>query len=184
MNGEIIQGLTSDKYDHFQHFNFIFSQNFISLFGGLSNDGIDLRVRYNPGIWYTSFGCINIVVSPMSTFNSDLALNPCTMHWNPLMTVVDEPHNWVTKAHFYTRSQGQCSTQIKHSLLVQKLKSAPKGFTLRVKAEIEKNLFNLPQVTNNCRALWPCIGPKAEKRIPSKFGKPICNSWGQCSSIY
>jgi hypothetical protein len=32
-------------------------------------------------------------------------------------------------------------------LLVQKLKSAPKGFT---QVEIEKNLFNMPQVTNKC----------------------------------
>jgi hypothetical protein len=30
-------------------------------------------------------------------------------------------------------------------LLVQKLKSAPRAFTLGVKAEIEKSLFNLPQ---------------------------------------
>jgi hypothetical protein len=35
-------------------------------------------------------------------------------------------------------------------LLVQKLKSAPMGFTLGVKAGVEKNLFNLPQVTNKC----------------------------------
>ncbi len=50
MSGAIVQGVTSDNYDHFQHFNFIFSQSFISLCGGLSNDGIDLRVRYHPGI--------------------------------------------------------------------------------------------------------------------------------------
>jgi hypothetical protein len=31
-------------------------------------------------------------------------------------------------------------------LLVQKLKSAPKAFTLGVKAELEKNLFNLPKL--------------------------------------
>jgi hypothetical protein len=36
-------------------------------------------------------------------------------------------------------------------LLVQKLKSAPKGFTLGGNAEIEKKkLFNQPQVTNKC----------------------------------
>jgi hypothetical protein len=35
-------------------------------------------------------------------------------------------------------------------LLVQMLKSAPKGFTLGVKAEIEKKLFNLPQGINKC----------------------------------
>jgi hypothetical protein len=72
-------------------------------------------------------------------------------------------------------------------LLVQKLKSAPKGFALGVKAEIEKNIFNLPQATNkmlNFMALyyWP---PKAERRRNTiEFGNPICNPWGQCSSIY
>jgi hypothetical protein len=30
---------------------------------------------------------------------------------------------------------------------------------------IRKNIFNLPQVTNKCWTLWPCIGPKAEKNI-------------------
>ncbi len=39
------------------------------------------------------------------------------------------------KGLLYTRSKGQCSTQIKH---LQKLKSAPKGFTLGVKTELEK----------------------------------------------
>jgi hypothetical protein len=34
-------------------------------------------------------------------------------------------------------------------LLMQKLKSA-KGFTVGDKAEIEKNLFNLPYLTNKC----------------------------------
>jgi hypothetical protein len=35
-----------DNYDDFQHVNFTFSQNFISLFWGLFNDETDLRVRY------------------------------------------------------------------------------------------------------------------------------------------
>jgi hypothetical protein len=35
-----------DNYDDFQHVNFIFSQNFISLFLGLFNDKTDLRVRH------------------------------------------------------------------------------------------------------------------------------------------
>jgi hypothetical protein len=33
-----------------------------------------------------------------------------------------------------------------------------------------KKLFNLPQVTNKRWTLWPCIGPKAGKRIPSNLG--------------
>jgi hypothetical protein len=31
MSSEIIQSVAYDNYDDFQHFNFIFSQNFISL---------------------------------------------------------------------------------------------------------------------------------------------------------
>jgi len=54
-------------------------------------------------------------------------------------------------------------------LLVQKLKSNSGDFKPGVNAEIEKQLFNLPQVTIKCWRLWPCIGPKAEKRIPSNM---------------
>jgi len=47
MSSEIIQNVAYDNYDDFQHVNFIyFSQIFISLFWGLFNDEIDLRVRY------------------------------------------------------------------------------------------------------------------------------------------
>jgi len=46
MSSEIIQRVAYDNYDDdFQHVNFIFSQNFISLFWGLFNDETDLRVR-------------------------------------------------------------------------------------------------------------------------------------------
>jgi len=45
MSREIIQNVAYDNYDDFQHANFIFSQNFISLYWGLVNDEIDLRVR-------------------------------------------------------------------------------------------------------------------------------------------
>jgi len=38
MSSEIIQNVAYDNYDDFQHDNFIFSQNFISLFWGLFND--------------------------------------------------------------------------------------------------------------------------------------------------
>jgi hypothetical protein len=44
MSSEIIQIVAYDNNDDFQHVNFIFSQNFISLFGGLYNDETDLRV--------------------------------------------------------------------------------------------------------------------------------------------
>jgi hypothetical protein len=47
-SSEIIQNVAYDDYDDFQHVNFIFSQNFISLFffWGLFHDETDLRVRY------------------------------------------------------------------------------------------------------------------------------------------
>jgi hypothetical protein len=47
MSSEIIQGVTYDNFDDFQHVNFIFPQNFISLFWGLLNDETDHRVRYS-----------------------------------------------------------------------------------------------------------------------------------------
>jgi hypothetical protein len=42
---EIIQNVTDDNYDDFQHVNSIFPQNFISLFWGLFNDETELSVR-------------------------------------------------------------------------------------------------------------------------------------------
>ncbi len=45
MSSEIIQNVLYDNDDDFQHVNFIFSQNFISLFGGLFNDETNLRIR-------------------------------------------------------------------------------------------------------------------------------------------
>jgi hypothetical protein len=45
MSNEIIQNVAYDNNDEFQHVNFMFWQNFISLFWGLFNDEIDLRVR-------------------------------------------------------------------------------------------------------------------------------------------
>ncbi len=43
MRCEIIQGVAYDTHDDFQHVNFTFSQNFISLFWGLFNDETALR---------------------------------------------------------------------------------------------------------------------------------------------
>jgi hypothetical protein len=57
-----------------------------------------------------------------------------------------------------------------------KVEIRPKGFTLGVKAEILKKLFNLPQVT-----LWPRIGPKAKKRIPSNLGGRFATQ--KCSKL-
>jgi hypothetical protein len=45
MSSDIIQNAVYDNYDDFQCVNFLFSQNFISLFWGLFNDEIGLKVR-------------------------------------------------------------------------------------------------------------------------------------------
>jgi len=46
-----------------------------------------------------------------------------------------------------------------------------------------KNLFNLPQVTNKCWTLWPSIGPKAEKGIPSNLGNQFANLGASVSAF-
>jgi hypothetical protein len=46
----------------------------------------------------------------------------------------------------------------------------PQGLYTRSQGWNRKNLFNLPQVTNECWTLWPCNRPKAQKRIPSNLG--------------
>ncbi len=83
----------------------------------------------------------------------------------------------------YTKSQGQCSTHIKHSYW-WKSWNQPQGLYTRSQSWTRNNLFNLPKVTNKCWTLWPCIGPKAGKRIPSNLGGWFCNPWGQCFNIY
>jgi len=45
MSSEIIQS-GYDNYDNLQHVNFLFSQNFISLFRGLFINKTNLRIRY------------------------------------------------------------------------------------------------------------------------------------------
>jgi hypothetical protein len=53
----------------------------------------------------------------------------------------------VTKASF---TQGvKANVQLKSNIPIgAKVEISPKGFTLRIKAAIEKKKFNLPQVTN------------------------------------
>ncbi len=62
-------------------------------------------------------------------------------------------------------------------LLVQKLKSAPKGFTLGVKSVIDF-IFYFFSICPKLLTLWLCIRPRAEKMNTIGLGKPICNSWG------
>jgi hypothetical protein len=46
MSSEFMHSVAYDNYYDFQHVNFVFSQYFDSLFWGLFNDKIDLKVRY------------------------------------------------------------------------------------------------------------------------------------------
>jgi hypothetical protein len=71
-----------------------------------------------------------------------------------------------TEAHTSVQAKVQLKSRL---LLVQKLKLTPKGFTLGVKAEIEKNLFNLPQVTNK---YWTLYGLVTSQKC-SRFWKNI-----------
>jgi hypothetical protein len=45
MISEIIQSVGYENYDNFHHVNFIFSQKFVSLFWGLFDDEIEIRVK-------------------------------------------------------------------------------------------------------------------------------------------
>jgi hypothetical protein len=47
MSSEIIQSVAYDNYDDFHHVMFIFSQIFISLFGGLCNVAIKEKEKKN-----------------------------------------------------------------------------------------------------------------------------------------
>jgi len=68
-------------------------------------------------------------------------------------------------------------------LLVQKVEINPKGFTLGVKAEIEKIFSICPELLINARTLWPCIGAKAEKRIPLNLGSQVATLGANVSSF-
>jgi hypothetical protein len=51
----------------------------------------------------------------------------------------------------YYTSGVEANVQLKSSIHIgAKVEISPKGFTLGVKAEIQKIIFNLPQVTNKC----------------------------------
>jgi hypothetical protein len=61
-----------------------------------------------------------------------------------------------------------------------KVEISPKGFTLRVTAEIEKIFSICPKLLMNAELYGLVLAPRLKTRIPSK---PICNPWGQFSSI-
>jgi hypothetical protein len=61
----------------------------------------------------------------------------------------------------YTWSQGQCSTQIKHSIDA-KVEIRPKGFTLGVKAELPKMFSICPKVLINAELDGLLLAPRLE----------------------
>ncbi len=73
------------------------------------------------------------------------------------------------KAHFTLGVKA--NVQPKSSIAIgAKVEISPKGFTLGVEAELEKNLFNLPKVTNNAELYGLVLAPRLKKRIPSNLG--------------
>ncbi len=84
---------------------------------------------------------------------------------------VMENYTWhVTKAHFTLGVKA--NVQLKSSIPIRaKVEISPKCFALGVKGWNRKKLFNMPQFTNKCWTLWPCIGRKPEKKgVASNLG--------------
>jgi hypothetical protein len=78
-----------------------------------------------------------------------------------------------TKAHFTQGVKGQGSTQIKHYLLVQKLKSAPKGFYTRsLRLELGKFFSICPKLLINAELYGLVLAPRLKKDT-NEFVKPI-----------
>jgi len=75
---------------------------------------------------------------------------------------------WWHLGPLYTMSQGQCWTQIQHSYWCSW--NQPQGLYTRCQGWDRKKTFRSAPSTNKCWTLWPCIGPKAERRIPSNLG--------------
>ncbi len=72
-------------------------------------------------------------------------------------------------------------------LLVKKLKSVPRALQVGVNADITKKLFNLPpKLLINAERYGLVLAPQGwkKKKDTIKFGRPICNPWDQCCSIY
>jgi hypothetical protein len=64
----------------------------------------------------------------------------------------------------------KANVQPKSSILIgAKVEISPKGFALGVKGEIEKNLFNLPQVLINAELYGLVLAPRRRNNISSPF---------------
>jgi len=65
-----------------------------------------------------------------------------------------------------------------------KVEISLKSFTQGVIADIEKNFSICPKLLINAELYGLVLAARLKKKDTIKFGRPICNSWGQCSSIY
>jgi hypothetical protein len=65
-----------------------------------------------------------------------------------------------------------------------KVEISPNGFTLGVKAKLEKIFSICPKLLINAELYGLVLAPMLEKRIPSNLRGQFCNPWGQCFSIY
>jgi hypothetical protein len=100
---------------------------------------------------------------------------------------------WWVLGPLYTRSPGQCSTQIQHSYWC-KIEISPKGFRLGVKAEREKNFSICPKLLINAELYGLVLAPRLKKgyrQIWEANLQPLrptfqnlLISWHECSSIY
>jgi hypothetical protein len=101
-----------------------------------------------------------------SVSNNEILASRCELwkisHPHPLLLALLQDLSWVGPWRIlgllYTRSQGWCSTQIKHSYWCKSW-NWPQG----------PMFFNLPQASDKCWTLWPCHGPKAEKKDTNEF---------------
>jgi hypothetical protein len=83
----------------------------------------------------------------------------------------------VTKASF---TQGvKANVQLKSNIPIDaKVEISLKGFTLRIKAEIEKNFSTCPKLLINAELYGLVLAPRLKKRYHSIWEEPICNPLG------
>jgi hypothetical protein len=103
---------------------------------------------------------MNPIRRPMKKCNPSSGQNGQLVHWwvlihsGPNIMVSDKIRVSQFKfsiSQFKFRPTLHKEVQLKSSILIgAKFKTNPKGFTLIVKAKIEKIFSNLPQVTNKC----------------------------------
>jgi hypothetical protein len=76
----------------------------------------------------------------------------------------------------------KANVQFKSSIPVAgKVEITPKGFTLGALIEF----FSIcPKLLINAELYDLVLAPRLQKKYTINFGKPICNPWGQCPSIY